>query len=101
MKPNEAVVRVTNRNSFTNLREFDVRWTLTCDGQVAQMGELPLLDAPPGGSVEMKVPVQPAPHQPSDHTPGRQRNRQLNHRLSLDQLAERTFAAACRFVVVA
>src|ERR1700687_5247318 len=28
----------------------------------------------------IKVPVQPAPHQPTDHAPGRQRNRQLNHR---------------------
>ncbi len=41
----------------------------------------------------MEVPVQPASDQPADQAPRRQRNRELNHRFGLDQLAERAFAA--------
>jgi hypothetical protein len=42
----------------------------------------------------VKVPVHPTPHQPSDHASSRQRNRQLNHRLGLHQLPERTLPSA-------
>src|SRR5215813_8076172 len=39
--------------------------------------------------VLVKMPVQPRPYQPPDHARRRQRNRQLNHGLSLHQLAQR------------
>src|SRR5690606_39123504 len=38
---------------------FDVRWSVTCDGEVVQQGTLPPLDIAPGGDPEVKLPVEP------------------------------------------
>src|SRR5580693_2386228 len=41
----------------------------------------------------MKVSVEPASHEPSNDASGGQRNRQLNHRFGLYQVAKRTLSA--------
>jgi beta-galactosidase/beta-glucuronidase len=53
-----GLVRITNRHTFSDLKELDAAWTLEADGQVLQSGELSGLDAPPGGSVEVSIPYQ-------------------------------------------
>lgn len=57
--PGDTQVRITNRHHHTNLNAFDVRWSVTCDGEVVQQGTLPPLDIAPGGDPEVKLPVEP------------------------------------------
>ncbi|MFC9425622.1 glycoside hydrolase family 2 TIM barrel-domain containing protein [Streptomyces sp. NPDC056987] len=60
-------VTLTNEYLFTNLREFDGRWSLLADGKVVQRGRLSRdqLDVAPLTSkditVPVKVPARPAP----------------------------------------
>ncbi|MEV7867726.1 glycoside hydrolase family 2 TIM barrel-domain containing protein [Streptomyces sp. NPDC088124] len=60
-------VTLTNEHLFTNLREFDGRWSLVADGKVVQRGRLSRdqLDVAPLTSkditVPVKVPARPAP----------------------------------------
>ncbi|MEV2215471.1 glycoside hydrolase family 2 TIM barrel-domain containing protein [Streptomyces sp. NPDC050997] len=60
-------VTLTNEYLFTNLREFDGRWSLLADGKVVQRGTLSRdqLDVPALTSkditVPVRVPAQPAP----------------------------------------
>lgn len=59
LKPGRVVVKVTNRNSFLNLNEFEARWSVTCGSNgVLQSGVLAPLDCPPGKSVEVRLPVE-------------------------------------------
>jgi beta-galactosidase len=59
LKPGKVAVRVTNRNFFLSLREFDARWTVSCEGKETQSGVLPPIDGEPGQQVELKIPVKP------------------------------------------
>jgi beta-galactosidase len=52
-----VIIKVTNRNSFMNLDEYEVRWSVTSDGEVLQSGVLNPLDCAPGKSVEVKIPA--------------------------------------------
>ncbi|MCD7436921.1 DUF4981 domain-containing protein [Streptomyces lincolnensis] len=60
-------VTLTNEYLFTNVREFDGRWSLVADGEVVQRGRLTRdqLDVPPLSSKDItlpvKVPANPAP----------------------------------------
>ncbi|MEY9996272.1 beta-galactosidase [Streptomyces sp. V4I8] len=60
-------ITLTNEYLFTNLREFDGRWTLVADGEVIRRGKLSRtqLDVPPLSGKDITVPVQlpatPAP----------------------------------------
>ncbi|MFD3616372.1 glycoside hydrolase family 2 TIM barrel-domain containing protein [Streptomyces sp. NPDC058676] len=60
-------VTLTNEYLFTNIREFDGRWTLMADGKAVQRGRLSRdqTDIPPLSSrditVPVKVPANPAP----------------------------------------
>ncbi|MFI9819625.1 glycoside hydrolase family 2 TIM barrel-domain containing protein [Streptomyces sp. NPDC052013] len=62
-----GAVTLTNEYLFTNLREFDGRWTLTADGRTVQRGKLTRdqLDvAPLTGkdiTVPVRLPAKPAP----------------------------------------
>ena len=68
LQPGKVVVRVSNRNSFLNLSDYEVRWSLSrfakCgsegggDGEVVQSGVLPVTAGAPGKSVELKIPVE-------------------------------------------
>jgi beta-galactosidase len=58
LKPGRVVVKITNRNHFLNLHEFDVRWSVTSDGDVLQSGVLDPLDCEPGKQIEAKIPVR-------------------------------------------
>ena len=57
MKPGSVLVRVNNRNHFVNLNEFDVRWSVVCDGATIQQGQMEPLDIVAGGYKEVTVPV--------------------------------------------
>ena len=56
--PAAGKVRVRNKHFYTNLRDFDVCWALSADGEVVQDGELPPLDVAPRDSVVVKLPVR-------------------------------------------
>jgi beta-galactosidase len=58
MKPGNVVIRITNRNHFLNLREFEARWSVTSDGVEMQSGVLNPIDCEPGKEVEVKIPVR-------------------------------------------
>jgi beta-galactosidase len=58
LKPGKVAVKVTNRNSFLKLSEYEARWSVTgSDGTVFQSGDLPPVDCEPGKQVEIKIPV--------------------------------------------
>ena len=57
MKPGAVLVRVNNRNHFINLSEYDVRWSVLCDGAIVQQGQLEPLGIAAGGYKEVSVPV--------------------------------------------
>jgi beta-galactosidase len=59
MKPGKVVVRVTNRNHFLNLSEFEARWTFGTDSIELQSGVLEAFDCPPGHQVDVSIPVRP------------------------------------------
>ncbi|GAA3825716.1 glycoside hydrolase family 2 TIM barrel-domain containing protein [Streptomyces phyllanthi] len=63
-----AAVTLTNENLFTNLREFDGRWSLVEDGKVVRRGKLSRaqLDVPPLSSKDITVPFG----LPDDPAPG-------------------------------
>jgi beta-galactosidase len=49
-------IRIQNKFFFTNLKEFEFRWTLSEDGTVNQSGALPSLDTAPGASGTVTIP---------------------------------------------
>lgn len=51
-------IRIRNKYFFTNLKEFDVVWTLSEDGKIIQEGTLKPLDIVAGGSKLVTVPVK-------------------------------------------
>ncbi|HEU5080097.1 MAG TPA: glycoside hydrolase family 2 TIM barrel-domain containing protein [Opitutaceae bacterium] len=57
MRPGEVTVRITNRNFHEDLRTFVVRWSVVCEGEELQRGEMPVLAAAPGKSIDVAVPV--------------------------------------------
>jgi beta-galactosidase len=69
LKPGKVVVKVTNRNFFSNLSEYEVRWLVTSDGVVLQSGVLNPVAGAPGKPVEVKIPVEkiPDPKPDSDY----------------------------------
>jgi len=53
-----VTLKVANRYHFTNLHELEVRWQVTCDGQVIDAGTLEEIDLPAGESKELSVPME-------------------------------------------
>lgn len=56
--PEAGTLRVRNKYFFTNLKAFDVRWSLSEDGVVVQKGTLPPLNLAPGGEAVVTVPFK-------------------------------------------
>ena len=58
LKPGKVAVKVTNRNSFLNLTNYEARWSVTgSDGETIQSGVLHPVDCGPGRSCVVKIPV--------------------------------------------
>jgi len=58
LKPGKVSVKITNRNSFVNLADYETRWSVTdSDGAEIQSGMLNPIDCAPGKSIEVKIPV--------------------------------------------
>jgi len=55
---NEAVIRITNRNHFLNLNEYETRWSLISNGDTIQKGSLADIDIPTGGKSEVKIVIK-------------------------------------------
>ena len=59
LKPGKVAVKVTNRNSFLNLNEYEARWSvISSEGKEIQSGILSPMDCPPGKSCAVKIPVE-------------------------------------------
>ena len=59
LKPGKVTIKLTNRNSFLNLDQYQTRWILTdSDGHEIQSGTLPSIVCPPGQQVTVKIPVE-------------------------------------------
>jgi beta-galactosidase len=53
-----ARLSILNKYFFTNLKAFDVRWTLSEDGALLQQGEMAPIDLAPGVRRSVTVPLQ-------------------------------------------
>ncbi len=51
-------VRVQNRFSFTNLNNYEIRWTASENGELLQSGILPKLDLAPGEVTVVQLPLK-------------------------------------------
>jgi beta-galactosidase len=59
LKPGEVAVKITNRNSFLNLGDYETRWSVTSsDGEQIQSGIMDSIYCAPGKQVEVKIPVE-------------------------------------------
>jgi len=58
LKPPRVKLRLKNRHHFLNLNQFDLRWSVTSDGQVIQSGTLDPVASAPGQEAEVSIPVQ-------------------------------------------
>ncbi|MCZ8519554.1 glycoside hydrolase family 2 TIM barrel-domain containing protein [Paenibacillus caseinilyticus] len=54
--PGQGSVRVTNRYDFLDLSHLRAEWSLFCDNDVLESGELMELAVPPGGERTVRVP---------------------------------------------
>ncbi|HZI31800.1 MAG TPA: beta-galactosidase domain 4-containing protein, partial [Candidatus Binatia bacterium] len=58
LKPGRVVVKITNRNSFLNLNQYEARWSVTDNnGAEIQSGVLPPVDCQPWKCAEIKIPA--------------------------------------------
>ncbi len=58
LQPGRVAIKVTNRNAFLNLREFEVRWSVMRGSNVVQSGVLNPVDCAPGKQAVVKIPVE-------------------------------------------
>ena len=59
LNPGKVEMKITNRNSFLNLTNYEVRWSVTSsEGKEIQSGILNPIVCAPGKSCEVKVPVE-------------------------------------------
>ena len=59
LKPGKLVLKITNRNSFLNLTNYEVHWSVTSsEGNKIQSGILTPVDCAPEKSCALKVPVE-------------------------------------------
>ncbi len=58
LKPGKVTIKVTNRNSFLNLKEYEARWSVTdSDGKELQSGVLGPVDCAPGKTCEVEIKI--------------------------------------------
>ncbi|WP_329065843.1 glycoside hydrolase family 2 TIM barrel-domain containing protein [Streptomyces sp. NBC_01429] len=62
----EPVLTVRNKHLFSGLEAYELRWTLTRDGDPVQHGTLPPPKAAPGGEATVRIPCR----RPGTLTPG-------------------------------
>jgi beta-galactosidase len=59
LKPGKIKIKITNRNSFLNLTNYEARWSVTSsEGKTIQSGVLNSIDCAPGKFCEIKIPVK-------------------------------------------
>jgi beta-galactosidase len=59
LKPGKVELKITNRNSFLNLTNYEARWSVTSsEGNEIQSGILKPVDCAPGKNCEVKIPVE-------------------------------------------
>ncbi len=59
LKPGKVAVKITNRNAFLNLTNYQTLWSVTDSGGTEiQSGILPPVDCAPGKTVTVKIPVE-------------------------------------------
>ena len=59
LQPGKIVVKITNRNAFLNLSDYEARWSVTSSGgETIQSGILNPVNCAPEKSGEVKVPVE-------------------------------------------
>jgi beta-galactosidase len=51
-----GTVKIINRFSFSNLDQYEIRWTVSRDGEELQSGVLPAQDIPAAETVSVKIP---------------------------------------------
>jgi beta-galactosidase len=56
-----GTIRVKNKLAFVNLDRYDGVWTLAEDGRTFAQGSFGPLDAPPGSSAVVRLPLKPFP----------------------------------------
>jgi beta-galactosidase/beta-glucuronidase len=57
-KLSEGEVILHNKNSFTELAEIEIHWTLTCNGLPQGSGIMDVPTVPPGGKESIQIPIQ-------------------------------------------
>ena len=61
---NNGEIEIRNKNSFTNLSDFDFEWEVIADGKVVKTGKIANLDLAPNTNkkiqLDLKVEIQPA-----------------------------------------
>lgn len=63
LKPGKVAIKITNRNSFLNLNDYEIDWSVSdSDGQEIQSGTLFPLPCPPGTSANAQIPVKKITH---------------------------------------
>jgi len=59
LRPGKVTVRVSNRNAFLNLSEYEVRWSVTSSTRGSlEAGSLPPVDCAAGRQASLKIPLQ-------------------------------------------
>ena len=59
LKPGKVKVKITNRNSFLNLNEYEAHWSVTSsEDKEIQSGNLNPIDCAPEKKIEIKIPVE-------------------------------------------
>ncbi|WPR71361.1 glycoside hydrolase family 2 TIM barrel-domain containing protein [Flavobacterium sp. NG2] len=53
-----SVVRISNRFSFSNLKEYEIRWEVAENGKTIQSGVLPQIELEAGASRTVKLPIK-------------------------------------------
>ncbi|WP_028548324.1 glycoside hydrolase family 2 TIM barrel-domain containing protein [Paenibacillus sp. UNC451MF] len=63
-----GMIKVQNRYDFMSLEHLAGSWTLLCDGEIVEQGELPELDIPPGEEAIVFIPWKTTlDHQRGEH----------------------------------
>lgn len=57
-------ITIRNKNFFTNLDAYQLKWKLEVDGKVAQEGDQPMESVAPGKTAELALPIQKQELQP-------------------------------------
>jgi beta-galactosidase len=55
---NQSLIRVTNRFSFSNLNQYEIRWEVAENGKTIQSGVLPQLELEAGATKNVKLPIK-------------------------------------------